>query len=150
MKGQSLIEVLVALGIISIVVTGVATIVTQSLSNTQFSKDNEGATKFAQEGLETVRSVRSSNYAAFATLSGRYCLAANSQSLGATQPSCTVPNVGNFIREIRIEQTPGCNTNAAKVTAIVSWTDGKCQAGSYCHNTTLTTCLSKINPITAP
>ncbi len=150
MKGQSLIEVLVALGIISLIVTGVATIITQSLSNTQFSKDQEAATKYAQEGLETVRSVRNSNYATFATLSGRYCLGANSQSLGATQPSCTVPNVETFIREIRIEQTPGCNTNAAKVTATVSWTDGKCPANGYCHNASLVTCLSKINPVTAP
>lgn len=146
MKGQSLIEVLIALGIISMVITGVATIVTQSLTNAQFSKEQDTATKYAQEGLETVRSIRDQNYNAFALLNGRYCLAKNTQSLGDIQPSCATPNVDQFIREVAIETTPGCNANVSKVTVTVSWTDGKCLSSSFCHNTKLTSCLSRVTP----
>lgn len=150
MRGQSLIEVLVALGIISVVITGVATIVTQSLSNTQFSKDQNTATKYAQEGLETVRSIRDRDYTAFALLDGRYCLAKNTQSLGIVQSACSAPNVDHFIREITIEQNPGCGPNVAEVTATVSWTDSKCTAGTYCHNSQMVSCLSRINPNIGP
>jgi prepilin-type N-terminal cleavage/methylation domain-containing protein len=150
MKGQSLIEVLVAMGIISIVITSVVTIVTTSLGNTQFSRDQDTATKYAQEGLELTRSIRNSSYSAFAIYNGRYCLPKNAQNLGVAQPSCTTPNVDSFIREVQIQQAPGCGANVSKVIVNVSWRDGKCSGSSYCHKSQLVSCLSRINPITIP
>jgi Tfp pilus assembly protein PilV len=134
MKGQSLIEVLVALGIIAAVVTTIASIVTSSLGNTAYSKDLNEATKYAQDGLEVTRSIRNSNYTTFATLSGTFCLAQNATTLGPAQGSCNTPNVDQiYIRSIQVEINPGCGANVSKVISIVKWQDGKCGAGSYCH-----------------
>jgi prepilin-type N-terminal cleavage/methylation domain-containing protein len=150
MKGQTLIEVLVALGIISIIVTSVASIVTSSLGNTEYSKDQNTATKYAQEGLEVARSVRNNNYNTFAVLNGNYCLAKGDSTLGPAQGSCTV-NIDNyFIRKIQIEQSPGCGSNVSKVTSIVAWQDGKCVGGTFCHASNLVTCFSRVNPVQIP
>lgn len=146
MKGQSLIEVLVALGLLSLLITSVAVVVTSSLNSAQFSQEQTAATKYAQEGLEITRSIRDGNYGTFATFNGTYCLAKGATSLGPAQAGCTSQNVDQFIRSIRIEQTPGCGANVAKVITTVSWKDGKCDAGAYCHKSQLVSCLSRIRP----
>lgn len=151
MKGQSLIEVLVALGIISIIVTSVASIITSSLGNTQFSKDQNTATKYAQEGLEMTRSIRNANYTTFASVNGTFCLQKGATALGASQGSCATPNIDNyFIRSIQIEITPGCGNNVSKVISTVKWQDGKCTGSNYCHKSELVTCLSRVNPVQIP
>lgn len=147
MKGQSLIEVLVALGIISTIIIAVATVVITSLNNTQLSKDQNLATKYAQEGLEITRSIRNRDFTAFSSLTGTYCLPKNAENLGTSQSGCTIPNIDHFIRSIQIEHTPGCGTNVSKITAVVSWRDGKCTTNSYCHKSQLETCLSRRNPV---
>lgn len=150
LSGQSLIEVLVALGIISFIILAVATVVISSLNNTQLSKDQNMATKYASEGLEITRSIRNSNFATFGSYAGTYCLPKDAETLGTSQGGCSQPNVDYFIRSIQIEHTPGCGANVSKVTATVSWNDGKCQNNSYCHKSQLETCLSRRNPVTAP
>lgn len=147
MKGQSLIEVLVALGIFTVLITSVVTIVTSSLNNTRFSQDQNTATKYAQEGLEITRSLRNSNYTTFATYNGNYCLAKGASTLGPVQSACAAPNADHFIRSIRIEQSPGCGANVSKIISTVSWTDGKCSTGSYCHKSELVSCLSRVSPV---
>jgi type II secretory pathway pseudopilin PulG len=150
MKGQSLIEVLVALGIISLIVTTIASIVTSSLGNTQFSKDQNTATKYAQEGLEITRSARNSDYNAFSVLNGTYCLAKSVTALGSVQGNCAA-NIDNYyIRKIQIELVPGCGNNVSKVIATVAWQDGKCTGNTYCHKSNLVTCLSRVNPVQVP
>lgn len=152
MKGQTLIEILVALSVIAIVVTGISVTVTNSLSDAQFGKNQNLATGYAQEGMEILRQIRNTDYAGFKNYTAaNYCLGKNATVL---EPSsmCSMPNVDNiFIRTIRIDQsvTPECN-NAAKVQVVVSWTDGKCQPSAYCHKSELNSCLSTKNPIQGP
>ena len=151
MKGQSLIEVVVSLGIITIVVTSVASIVTSSLGNTQFSKDQNTATKYAQEGLEVTRSIRNADYTSFSGVIGTYCLAKGDTNLGSAQGSCAAPNIDNyFIRSIKIEINPGCGNNVSKIISTVTWTNGKCTTGNYCHKSELVSCLSRVNPVKIP
>lgn len=59
--GQSIMELVVGLGLISAVAVAIATITTNSLQNSQFSKKQTQATKLAQENLEKVRAIRDSN-----------------------------------------------------------------------------------------
>jgi Tfp pilus assembly protein PilV len=151
LKGQSLIEVLVALGIVAIVVTSIASIITNSLGNTEYSKDLNTATKFAQEGLEIARSDRNSNYATFASLNATFCVAKGATTLGAAQGSCNTTNIDNvYIRSVQIEMNPGCGNNVSKVISIVKWQDGKCGGGAYCHQSQLVSCLSRVNPVQGP
>lgn len=60
-KGQSLLELVVGVGLIGIVVSALAIVSFSSLRNTQFSKNQIQATKLAQEHLEIVRTIKNSN-----------------------------------------------------------------------------------------
>ncbi|HUS59771.1 MAG TPA: prepilin-type N-terminal cleavage/methylation domain-containing protein [Nevskiaceae bacterium] len=57
-KGQSLIEVLVALAVMAIVILALVRVTTVSIRNATFAKNRALATKYAQEGMEKVRAYR--------------------------------------------------------------------------------------------
>lgn len=61
-NGQTLIELVVGLGLIAVVITALAITTTYSLRNTQFSKNQTLATKLAQENMEKVRTIKIANY----------------------------------------------------------------------------------------
>ena len=149
-RGQTLIEAVGALAVISLVISAIAIAVTTSLNNAQFNKNQSLATKYAQQGIEIVRQIRNSNYISFASTNGTYCLGKGQTSLGTSQSNCNIANVDTFIRSVQIEQNPGCGANVARVTVTVSFIDGKCQSNTYCHKQTEITCLSTVNPVQAP
>src|SRR5436190_1935218 len=60
-RGQSLLEIVVTLGLGLIIITGISIVAINGLKNSQFSKNQAVATKLAQEGLERVRQIRSQN-----------------------------------------------------------------------------------------
>jgi Tfp pilus assembly protein PilV len=149
MKGQTLIEVLAALGIVIIIITALTGVVITSMSNTRFSKDQSLATQYAQEGMEIVRQKRDNNYADFRGLTGTYCLGTST----ALDPDCSDANItenGNsFLRKVTITQD-GCGANVARVMVLASWQDSKCPAGNtFCHASRLESCLSTVNPVTS-
>lgn len=145
-KGETLIEALGALAIISVVIAAVASVVISSISNATYNENVTQATKYAQQGMEQVRQIRNTDYAGFQLYDGTYCLAKDQQTLGNKQSACTTPNVNTFIRSVQIDQKPGCSKNVPKVSVDVSFTDGKCSSGVYCHKQTYTTCLSTVDP----
>jgi len=149
MKGQILIEVLVALAAAGVIITAITAVVTTSLSNAQYIRDQNSATNYAQQGMEVIREVRDSDISNFRSYNGNYCLGKGQTSLGSNQSSCN-SNVDNFARSVVIEQSPGCAANIAKVTVTVSWSDGKCTNNANCHKIPLVTCLSTNNLIPAP
>lgn len=61
-KGQSLIELVVALGLLAVIITILAVATITGLQNSQFSKNQALATKLAQEGQEKIRTIRARNY----------------------------------------------------------------------------------------
>ncbi len=143
-QGQTLIEVLVALGLIGVVATALAGLVVISMGNTGYSKDQNLATQYSQEGIEIVRQKRDSDYPTFRTFSGNYCLNGGSSVL---DPDCTTANVGNFLRKVMITQD-GCASNVAKVMVTVSWRDSKCPATNiFCHTSRIMSCLSTVNSV---
>lgn len=57
-EGQSLIEVLASLVIAILIIGALINAVTASIRNAQFAKNSSLATKYAQEGMEFIRSQR--------------------------------------------------------------------------------------------
>lgn len=150
MKGETLIEVLIALTIAVVVITAIAVLSVSSLSNSQFIKNQEQAGKYAQEGMEIMRALRNNDYVDYGNYTGTYCLDKDHE-LGVSQSSCTTKNIDNvFIRSVTIQQDGGCGVNLAKTTVTVAWTDGKCASNTYCHKSILTSCFSTVQPIQAP
>ncbi len=157
-KGQTLLE-LIVVSAVSIIIIGALVFATiSSLRNAQFSKNQAQATKLAQQGIETVRSLRDRNglvsYNTGSSFTSQFsdlwpisfsCPTNNcyfnfnsSGGLvgGSSDTSETVST--NFKRQIIIEDE-GSGNDAKKVTVTVSWTDF---AGP--HESRLTTILRKL------
>ena len=145
MKGQTLIEILLAFALLGIVMTGIVVSVISGLSNANFAKTQTQASQYAQEGIELLQGIRDSDYNSFRNFSGNYCLGGGATTLGAPS-NCSYVNVGNFVRSVNIEQS-ACAPNVARATLTVAWSDGKCNSGAYCHKSQLISCLSTVNPI---
>ncbi len=154
-KGQTLIEVLIGLASGVIVVAAITIATISALSNAVFSENQTLATQYAQQGMELLRNMRDTNYNNFSVLSGPYCLADGCTSLISSNASCwTAPaqgcsqNIGIFVRQATFEQKSSyCDGIGTKVTVSASWNDAKCTTSSntFCHSTSIVTCLENIN-----
>ncbi len=160
-KGQSLIEVLVALGVSVIIITAIVMSVVLAIVNAQFAKSQNLATSYARQGMELIRQLSRSNWTAFNNYSNTdYCLGSNNVlEEKALLPNGECPkNVGNFIREVQIDhnsdscqiaQSPA--NYGSKVTVTIYWNDSKCGSDSiFCHQVGLDSCLQNINAVPTP
>lgn len=157
MRGQTLIEVVVAIGIFGVVMVAISTIIISSLSNVQYSKYQNQATQYAQEGMEVIRNWRDTSFGNFntnPTVGISYCFPQSCTKFGPgfCDTSCPVPSIANidntFMREVSFSSDPlTCNVVGAtiapkKVQVTVKWTDGKCSTGQFCHQANIVSCLS--------
>lgn len=70
-SGQSLLEVVIAIGVIAVLVMGLVVAATSSLRYSQESRLRSSAVKYAQEAIELAREIRdSSTWTVFAQYSG--------------------------------------------------------------------------------
>lgn len=161
-RGQTLIEVLVALGIATLLVSAISVSMLAALFNAQYSKNQNLATQYAQEGMEIVRKFRNDNFAAFNLLSGnpgspkKYCLDKNDtrffsrdatvqENSGCPRDGMSGQNVDIFARQVDIvKDSSRCGSKGTKVTVAVSWSDSKCAATNnlFCHKVQLVSCFS--------
>lgn len=61
-KGQTLFELVIAIGVALLILTGIVHIVTTSIRNSTFAKNQSEATRYAQEMLEWLRKERDSGW----------------------------------------------------------------------------------------
>lgn len=151
-KGQSLVEALIALGAAAIIVSAIAVVVITSVNNSDFSKYQNLATQYSQQGMEILKQKSESDWTTFSSFSGNYCLAQDSTTLVAAGSGCSA-NINNFfVREVTITQNSSSCSGNARVNISVSWADGRCTSSSnpYCHSVDLDSCLANINTKVAP
>lgn len=132
-SGQSLFEVIVALGITALVLIGAASLSTTSVRNSTFSKNDSVATKFAQEGSEFLREQRDGGWDSFKTnYTDKSCLGASYST-----SDCAIDNA--YSRSISftcffidpLSPTPAVKAcadttvNMIYAKLIVSWSDGQ-------------------------
>ena len=153
--GQTLIEVLLALAIAVIVITSIGIAVITSLNNATYSKNQNLANNYAQEGMDVVRSIKDRSWDEFLNLPGGQdkCLPENTNQLvPRSGPDCDgEANIGVFVREVTIENNnidcrpsgPPLPNSYSKVTVSVQWKDGVCSPGVYCHEARLISCFVK-------
>ncbi len=127
-SGQSLVEILAALGVVILVILALVVIATASIRNATFAKNQSLANKYAQEAIERARELRDRNTDKFFDTSS------------AAYADCIAPPpiVSPFLltRTCTLEGVPG--NEKMTVEVVVSWTDGKGE-----HQSKLTTYLTK-------
>jgi type II secretory pathway pseudopilin PulG len=133
--GQSLVEVVLALAVILIIVVALVRVVTISIKNAEFAKNQALATRFAQDAIEKIRFYRESNSW------GEFVTACNNGTIDLGTPP---PNFGlspdmECYRPVPPEPYPPCAPveNVCEVKITVPWAQG-----SLTHVSELTTRLT--------
>jgi Tfp pilus assembly protein PilV len=150
-NGQTLIEALVALGASVLVISAITVAVVAALNNTEYSKNQNMATQYAQQGMETIRQISDSNWTLFSSYnSGSFCLDQNSTVLSPIDQSSLNcgQNFGIYSRQVDIVKNDSSNTRcqgSVLVAVTVFWGDGKCTDSNkpLCHNVSLSSCFAE-------
>lgn len=136
-KGQTLVEVLVAVGVTTLLLVAMVAAVTRSLANAQFSKNKAQATKYVEEGLEVVRSKRD-NAASWAVFLTTYPAGIKKLDSNLTfSDGCTQSNKMTNSIFARCIEFADESAEKRVITVTVYWSDG-----SGTHNTQASTYLT--------
>lgn len=145
-RGQSLLEMVLIIGVLLIVISAVVVVTLNGLKNSQFSNNQIKATKLAQEGINKVRDIKNKNCPVEITGEPLYYwsvpppsqsiwarvipdsspisfkIQANSPCLlQSIQDDSLSPTFKDQFR--RVIQISGIKTNQKKIISIVSWSD---------------------------
>lgn len=107
--GQSLFEVVFAVGIAALIITGIVSLANKTLGNSNESKDRALASRYAGDMTECLRQLRDENFETFVSSGKATCepIVNGTQFTGVI--TLTSANVENTIYEVSV---------------VVSWTDG--------------------------
>ncbi|OGG10243.1 hypothetical protein A2154_04970 [Candidatus Gottesmanbacteria bacterium RBG_16_43_7] len=150
-RGQSLVEVVVALGISILMISGIVVGVNTSMRTVRENRARSAADKLIQDALEIARKDRDSNWIVFRAQEAKWlCLNDNSttffglvdqSSQANARSNCiniaTTPGV-SFIRYAHFEWVTVSSTEGMRVTVYVDWLKDTANWNSVSTSTFLT------------
>lgn len=122
-KGQSLFELVIAFGIAVLITTSLVKLVTISVKNSTFAKNQALSTRYAQEGMEWVRAERDKDWNTLLTKSSSPTWCLNTLTWAAVAGNCgsnTMPG-GLFTRMLGLSTSSGNAVITADVK--VTWVE---------------------------
>ena len=124
-KGQSIFEIVLAVGFISIVLFALVSLMVQTQRNTSSSKNRADGSRLVQEATEWLRSERDSDWGAFyGRTAGNttWCL----NALGWTTSSACSGNMTDkpFRREVSFTRDIA-DPNTVRADVLVRWSDSQ-------------------------
>jgi len=126
--GQSLIEAIVATGVVVVLATGLIAVTISQLRVGQMSKNRMQGLQYAKEGMEVVRILKDTGWDKIPTTSKKYCLPKNAADLGVEKSACPYDIDNFFSRTIEFaHEDPQCSASNScmKVTVTVGWKETK-------------------------
>lgn len=146
-RGQTLVEVAIALSVMLIALTAISLAIITSLSNSQFIKNQSIAKQYAQQGMETVRTIRNNNLTQFNSYDGSECMG-NDNTISVDSGNCGGVNLaGSFIRQVQFTKGSSDCSSGTLVSVTVSWSSSKCDPSSpvsrFCHKSQLISCFQE-------
>ncbi len=144
-SGQSFIELIAALLIVSMSLLALVSLVIRSLANTTFARNKTLATSYAQQSLEWLRGERDADWQTFyGRTNGSWCIVTLSWNTGGSHSGACGTNdvipATPFRRTITFTRV---NTSTVNATSTVTWSDGN---GSHQSVATTTFTNWKGNP----
>lgn len=120
-----MVEAVVAIGIVTLLITGLIVVTTATLKFGRMSKSRTQAIQYAKEGLEIIRIIKDTGWDNVPknSPSETYCLFEGQQALSADDGTCTMSVGSPYTRTIVFSQDSYCADMAScrKVSATVSW-----------------------------
>lgn len=140
--GQTIIEAMVALAAILITLAAISVVITTSLSNSRFIRDQSLVSRHAQEGMEYMRYLRNIDASSFESWNGIYCMGKDNEFIVGR---CSAVNIDNvYKREVEFTQNSDDCSGGTKVVISVYWASGKCSTSDrFCHKSQLISCFAK-------
>jgi len=140
-SGGSLFEVVLALGVMTLITVGIVILTTHTVRNSSFSRNKNLASKYALEAIEWIRSERDKNINSFVNNAANplYCLDSLTWTNVGACSSNEFISESIFLRNLRLETALISGKSEISATVIVSWTD----AQGY-HESRSTTTFSDI------
>ncbi len=125
-EGQTLVEMIVIIGTVVLLTTGIVAGTTMSLGRSQVSQTRSSALALAQEGIELARGKRDNGWDAFLLMANPtniYCVGSDND-FGVAQVACTTPNINNaFTRSLSLQSITISGVPTIKVTSQAAWGD---------------------------
>lgn len=127
-SGQTLLEIIVAVGVMVLLITGLVVGTSVSLRTSQYGQRRSQATKYAQEGIEIMRALRDSTdwdeYIALDTNGSGATLLCLGNDQNPTQATSCDPNLGEnntYTRDVSFDwNSPD---SRVEVSVTVSWSE---------------------------
>lgn len=160
-KGQSLIELIVAVGFAVVILSFIVTSIVRGMSLAVQTERASQASSYAKQGIEVLHQMRDRSWTSFNSFSGNYCmvntcttLTSSAGSCGPTGATCntsfgTVAS-GQFRRHVALlRNATSCGSTAlqpiTRATVTVTWNDNTCLSGAFCRAVTQVSCLGNVN-----
>lgn len=126
-RGQSLFEVMFAIGMSALIITSIVVLAGNAISNSTFSRNKALAGRFTQEAIEWLRSQRDTDWEAFLdkASTSTWCLPSldwSSAKIGVCGDGDVISSNSNFKRELNFIVVDSGNVESK---AKVYWQDGK-------------------------
>ncbi len=145
-RGQTIIEVIVVIGIVVVLTTGLIAGTTSSLKSAQSDRSRSEAVKYAQEGIEVARQLRDENWDTFFSYGGSvYCLGSDAKgntnfvvSTGGQCPTNIMMQDGTLSIFTRSVQFAWQGNSGMQIVVTVSYPEN-----SQTKNVQLTTYLTQ-------
>lgn len=122
-KGQSLVEMIVIVGMVVLLMTGIVAGTTVSLSRSNTSQVRSIALSYAQGGIELARAKRDGGWDAFEAMGDPprvYCVGADNVFV---EGACVFTAGDKYTRYVSLQLTSVSGVPTMKVTSTVSWDD---------------------------
>lgn len=153
-KGQTLLEMAIALSAILLTLAAIAIAIVTSVNNSQFIKSQSQASKYAQQGMEVIRYMRNNNILSFNSYSGTNCMDSNN-TISVDTGNCGGVNIGgSFIRQVDFSKLSTDCSFGTLIRVTVKWSSTKCDASTiesrFCHKSELVSCFREQADIVTP
>ncbi len=120
-SGQALLELVVILMVLGLIITAVIGVVTNSVRNARFAKDQAQASRYAQEALEWIRGQRDTAWVNLQSRTDRtYCMQALSWAISSACNSGQTIAGTNFVRNVSLATV---DSSTVSIDVNVSWID---------------------------
>lgn len=137
--GQSLVEVLIAIGILAMLATGILVPAGNQLLQTVASQGSSQAMSLAREGLAAARSIRNASWTSFATGTHGITSAGNTYGFSGTSDTAS-----GFSRTVTVTDL---SSSERRVDSAVTWTQPNRQPRTVTLSTVLTNYLNAVPPL---
>jgi Tfp pilus assembly protein PilV len=121
-QGQTLVEIMVAIGVVVLLVTGLIVATTQSLRNSQSGRVHTLAVQRASEALELVRDLRNQSWNNFIVYDGTWCVDGAGVFTDSGGVGCPLNVDGRFTRTVTF--TLDAPSQRMETTVLMTWSEG--------------------------